>query len=184
MKKLKKSLNGILVCIFEVLVGILLLIDPVNFTTGIICAAGAVLMVMGVISVIRYFKADSVEAAVGQYLTKGLVELVAGAFCAFKSYWFVVTFPAITLIYGVVILLTGLSKVQLTVDMLRAKSRKWFLAIISAVISIACGVVILSNPFTSTAVLWVFTGITLIVEAVVDLVTLIVSGKDSKKPEE
>ena len=91
---------------------------------------------------------------------------------------FIVTFPALTIIYGVVVFLTGLGKVQLTADMLRRKSKKWFLAIISAVISIACAAVILNNPFTSTAVLWMFTGITLIVESVIDLVTLIISGKE------
>lgn len=176
MKALKRNLNGILLCLFEIVIGILLLIDPVGFTAGIITTAGIVLLITGLISVIKYFRTEAREAAAGQYLLKGLVELLAGGFCAFKSGWFIVTFPAITLIYGIVVLITGLGKVQMTLDLVRAKNKKWFLAIISALISIVCAVVILNNPFTSTTILWMFTAITLIVEAVFDIITLIISG--------
>lgn len=180
MKNFKINLSGILLCFFEIVVGILLLINPVSFTTGIIITTGIILMVIGFISIIKYFKVDIKEAIIGQYLMKGLVLILAGAFCTLKSYWFIATFPVLTIIYGVVVLIIGLSKIQMTVDMIRGKSKKWFLAIISAVLSIVCGVVILNNPFTSTTVLWMFTGISLIVEAVIDLVTLIVSGKENK----
>ncbi len=182
VKTLKNNLNVILLCLFEIVIGVLLLINPIGFTIGTIITTGIVLLIIGLISVIKYFRAEAKEAATGQYLLKGLVELLFGAFCIFKSNWFVVTFPALTLIYGVVILVTGLGKVQITVDMIRAKNKKWFLAAISALLSVSCAVVILNNPFTSTAVLWMFTGITLIIEAVFDIITLIVSG--SGKTEE
>lgn len=178
MKAIKNNMSGIILCLFEIIVGILLLVNPIGFTIGIITSAGIVLVVLGIGTVIKYFRTEAKEAASGQYLVKGLTALLAGAFCIFQSQWFIVTFPALTIIYGVVVFLTGLGKVQLTADMLRRKSKKWFLAIISAVISIACAAVILNNPFTSTAVLWMFTGITLIVESVIDLVTLIISGKE------
>lgn len=174
----RKNGSSIILCLFEIIVGILLLIDPVSFTSGIITATGIVLMCIGVISIIKYFKTNAVEAALSQSLMKGLVALIAGGFCAFNSYWFVVTFPVLTMIYGIIILVTGLGKVQMAVDLLRAKRKKWFIAALSAVISIACGVVILNSPFSSTTVLWMFTGISLIVEAVVDTVALIFNTKE------
>ncbi len=176
MKTLKRNPNGVMLCLFEVLVGILLLINPVGFTSGIIITAGIVLMVIGLISIIKYFRMDAKEAAIGQLLTKGLISLLGGAFCALRSQWFIVTFPVLTIVYGAAILVAGLGKVQLTVDMLRQKHKKWFLAAISAVISIVSAVVILGSPFTSTVVLWMFTGITLIIEAILDVVALFVSG--------
>ncbi|MGN1003399.1 MAG: HdeD family acid-resistance protein [Oscillospiraceae bacterium] len=174
MKALKENVNGIILCLFEILVGILLLINPVGFTAGIIVCAGVVLIVFGIISIVKYFREDAREAALSQALMKGLVALAAGLFCVFKSRWFVVTFPILTIIYGVVIFVAGLGKVQLTVDMLRLKSKKWFISAISAALSLVCAVVILNNPFTTTAVLWMFTGITLIIEAVFDVIALIV----------
>lgn len=181
MKSLKNNMNGIILCLFEIVVGILLLINPISFTTGIITVAGIVLLIIGLVSVIKYFRSEVNEASVGQFMMKGLVALLAGAFCVFRSQWFIVTFPALTIIYGIAVLITGFAKIQLTFDLIRRKSKKWFLAIISALLSVACAVVILNNPFTSTAVLWMFTGVALIVESIVDIITLIVSS--SKKEE-
>ena len=44
---------------------------------------------------------------------------------------------------------------------------------LSAALTIVCAVIILYNPFSSTAVLWTFIAITLIVEAVVDVIATI-----------
>ena len=180
MKFLKTNIGGIVGCLLEIFVGILLLMNPVGFTSGIIIGAGFVLMAAGLASVIKYFRTEPEEAAKIQLLVKGLVALLAGAFCALKSGWFVVTFPVITLIYGVVILLTGLAKIQWMVDALRMKKGKWFLAGISALLSIACGVIIINSPFSSTAVLWMFTGASLSVEAIFDIVALFFGDKGAK----
>ena len=47
MNKVNESLNGILVCLFDLLVGILLLVSPVSFTSGIIISFGVVLLILG-----------------------------------------------------------------------------------------------------------------------------------------
>lgn len=184
MKSIKENLNGILVCVFELVVGILVLVSPISFTSGIIMAFGVVLLIMGLLRVIKYFRTDPVEAARSQFLMKGLVALLAGGACAFRSEWFVATFPVLTLLYGMAILLSGLGKVQWTVDILRLKKKNWHLAAISAVLSIGCGIVIIASPFSSTAVLWMFTGISLIVEAVLDIVALCFGSKAQVTGEE
>ena len=177
MKTLKQNMNGILLCLLEIVNGVLLAINPAGFTSGIIVVLGVVLLISGVVDVVKYFIADAQRAALEQLLARGLTSVVAGAFCVCKSEWFIVTFPLLTVIYGVGILLMGLYKVQWMADLIRAKNKKWFLAAISAVISIACAAVVLTNPFASTAILWMFTGISLIVEAVFDMIALFVSGR-------
>lgn len=179
MKFLKNNLGGIAGCLMEILVGILLLVDPVGFTSGIIVGAGFFLMIIGLAGIIRYFCTEPEEAAKRQILVKSLIAVLAGTFCAFRSGWFVITFPVLTLIYGVVILVTGLAKVQWMVDAIRMKKGKWFLAGISALISIICGVIIITSPFSSTAVLWMFTGVSLIVEAVFDVVALFFGNRET-----
>lgn len=181
MKSLKKHFGSLIMCLFELIVGVLLLVDPIGFTSGIVKAFGIVLVIVGFGSVLKYFRMDPVDAAVSQDLSKGLTALLAGVFCTVKSEWFVVTFPVLTLIYGAAILITGLAKIQWMVDIIRLKKGKWFLAGISAVLSIACGVVIVTSPFSSTAVLWMFTGITLIVEAAFDLIALIFGAGKAEK---
>ena len=173
MKFLKQHTNSILLCLFEILVGILLLVNPVRFTSGIIIAFGVVLIVLALVCIINYFRLDAVAGAASQALVKGLIALAAGAFCAFRTHWFIVTFPILTILYGVAVLITGFVKVQWAVDAMRLKTGKWGLPAVSAVISILCAAVILGSPFESTVVLWMFTGASLIVEAVFDIVVMV-----------
>ncbi len=173
---LKRNENGIMICLFEIIVGILLLISPVSFTTIIIIIAGIVLLVAGIINIVKYFKTPALEAMMSQFLTRGLISLLIGGFCTFNSKWFITTFPVITIIYGIIILVTSINKIQLTIDLFRLKSRRWFLALISSIISLICAVVIINNPFASTVALWIFAGISLIIEGVLDAVTLAVNN--------
>lgn len=181
---IKRSFSGMAMSLVELIVGILLLVDPVGFTSGIIVVFGAVLMFLGIGSVVKYFRTAPEEAAVSQLLVTGLLQLLAGAFCTFNSQWFVVTFPVLTLLYGIVILITGLTKIQWMVDIIRMKRKRWFLAAISAAISILCGIVIITSPFSTTTVLWMFTGISLIVEAVFDMIDAIFGNREKKTVED
>ena len=81
------------------------------------------------------------------------------------------------MLYGVATLVAAFGKLQWTADLLRLKYKYWFIALISAVLSLVLAILIISNPFSSTAVLWVFIGVSMIVEAVVDVVTLIFEKK-------
>ena len=56
MSKINRNTGNLLTCIFEVLVGILLLINPVGFTSGIIIVFGIILAVTGVVSLFNYFR--------------------------------------------------------------------------------------------------------------------------------
>lgn len=180
MKTLKENLNGILLSLFEVVTGILLLANPAAFTSGIIIACGILLLLTGIVSVIKYFRLNAEEAARSQFLLKGLAALLIGGFLTVRYQWLIITFPLLTVLYGVGLLFAGLAKVQWAVDMIRLKRGKWFLPVISAAISIVCAVVIISSPFSSTAVLWMFTGISLIVEAVFDVIALFLGGKPGR----
>lgn len=177
MHKLKQNAEPLFTCIAEILVGILLLINPAGFTSAIIIVCGVVAAVIGLASLVNYFRADAETASREHRLSKGILLLLFGLFCAFKSEWFLLTFPLLTVLYGIATLLLGVGKVQWAVDMLRAKQKYWFLSCISAVLTIICSIVILSNPFVSTAVLWVFIGLTLIAEAIVDIVAYIFGKK-------
>jgi len=183
MKGKLKNLKGIPPCLFEIAIGILLLMNPEGFTKGIITAFGIALIIISVVCIIKYFKCDLTQAAEKQYLLKGLLAIAAGGFCVIKSDWFIVTFPALTILYGIAVLVMGLSKLQLTVDLLRRKNQKWYLAVISAVISIICAVIILNNPFSTTKFLWMFTGISLIAESVLDIITLVICNKETNSIE-
>lgn len=175
-RDIRMAAGSVLGCLAELIVGILLLVGPVHFTTWIIVGTGVLLMLMGALDVLRYVKTSPERAAEEQNLAKGLMALLVGGFCALKSGWFVITFPLLTVLYGVGVLLLGIVKVQWTVDRLRMK-QEWVFSAISAAMALVFAAIILLNPFATTKALWMFIGIGLIVEAVVDILPMALSWK-------
>ncbi len=174
-KTIKENAGRIVVSLLEILTGILLLIDPAGFTAGIVTIVGIFLLLTGIADVVRYFRTNAAAASVEQSLAKGLLGIVAGAFCMLHSHWLIALFPLLTVLYGIAALVLGLFKVQFMADMLRLRRSRWWLAAISALLSILCAVIILSNPFSSTVILWTFTAVSLILEAVLDMVAVFLS---------
>ncbi|MCM1345193.1 MAG: DUF308 domain-containing protein [Muribaculaceae bacterium] len=177
MEKMKRNVGNLLMCLAEIVIGILLLINPVGFTAGIIITVGILLAVLGIVSMIGYFRTAPEEAVQKSGLAIGLVAVSAAFVCIFKTGWFIAAFPLITVFYGILILLSGFGKVQWAVDMLRLKQKYWFVALIGAALSVLFAVLILANPFSSTIILWNFIAISLIIEAVVDIVAFIFGMK-------
>ncbi len=177
MKKGNKGVATLLMSLVEVVIGILLLIDPAGFTSGILIAFGIVMMLVGIVDIIRYFATKAEEAAQKGLLASGILFAAIGGFCAFHSEWLVATFPVITVFYGILILVSGVGKLQMSVDMVRLKQKYWFIALIGALLTLLIAVLVICNPFSTTAILWTFLGISLIVEAVADIVAFIFSRK-------
>ena len=72
MEKKKFNPNSLVVILFELAVGVLLILNPDMFTRAIILVAGVVLAIVGIINIISYFKTEAEVAAQGQKLVMGL----------------------------------------------------------------------------------------------------------------
>ncbi len=177
MSKVKRNTGNLLMCLTEIIIGFLLLINPVGFTTGIIVTLGVLMAILGIESIVGYFRATPEEAAEKSGLAKGLVFVAIAFVCIFKTGWFIAAFPLITVFYGMLILVSGINKVQWAVDMLRQKQKYWFIALIGAVLSLVFAALVLANPFSSAVVLWTFIAVSLIIEAVVDILAFIFGRK-------
>ncbi len=173
MKEFGKKLGSVLFCLIQLAIGVMLLIDPMGFTSIIIYGIGAVLAVAGLWGVIQYFRTPVEEAAKEQTLTRGLVMILLGVFCVIGNGMLIGMLPALTIFYGLLMLILGVSKIQLVVDSIRRKEKRWFLSILSAAVFIGCGCVVIMNPFATELILWKFTGIVIIVDAVLDLASFI-----------
>lgn len=177
MTFLKEKWPILLMSLLEMVIGIVLLIQPVNFTNIAIIITGILLLVRGILCAVKYLRAEPAAAAKEQNLAKALILVAAGMFCMLGSQKLLNILPSLPTLYGVIILVMGFFKVQRTVDMLRAKHEQILWAAASALLALAVGLVILWNPFSKPAALWVFTGICLLLEAVVDLVSLFLRSK-------
>lgn len=177
LHSMDRNLMNLLVCIGELVIGVLLLLNPRGFTFSVFAALGVLLAVLGTARLVGYWRAEPAVAARGGGLVTGLVFLLTGGFCIFRWQWFVMTFPILTVVYGVVTLLNGLNKLQCAADLWRLGQRYWYLALTGAALTLMFGGVILANPFATTALLWKFVAIAFLVEAVLDLVALLFSRR-------
>ncbi len=175
---MKKSFwTSIIIALIEAVVGILLLINPTGLAIFIIRAFGILMVIPGIFSIIRYFSEKAEISALGGGLFFGVLECLFGGFCALHPQWFVVTFPVLTVVYGVGVLMLGVYKLQWCVDMLRLKAKYWYLMGISSLLSVVFGIAILIDPFTATEALWMFIAITVIIGAVADIIVAIIGRK-------
>lgn len=170
---IKEKFSVVALSIIEIMAGILLLISPVGLTAWIIVIAGFILTVTGILKIIGYFRVSAEEAILHSSLIFGILSVLLGFWCMFRSEWFIALFPLLTTLYGILILISGVVKVQWTADMIRLKKGHWQWMALSAVVTVVCAVVILRHPFAATATLWMFIGITMIIEAVIDIIAVI-----------
>ena len=178
--KTKSNQTNIAFSITEFVIGIILLLRPKGFTALIIVLLGVVLMALGTISVINYFRKDKLEAMKTNLLSKGLLCLLLGVFFAFNSSWLILSFPVTTVLYGIFMMLVGVVKFQTSIDSLRFKVKCWYINLAGALITLVCSVLIIANPFSTTEFIWKFIAISMLVEAAVDIISYILVNKSKK----
>ena len=169
-----------LLSIFELAVGIILLVSPLRFTSMILLAAGVLCLLAGVSQIILYLRLEPALAAQGRRLSAGLALIGAGAFLIFRREMMVNTFTAMAVFYGMMCIAAGLEKAQWFTDMLRLGAEKWPLPAAGTLLSLVGGLLILLNPFPSENILWRFTGALLVVVSIVDFVSVL-SGAGRRK---
>lgn len=173
MRLLRSSLSLILLILAEIAVGILLFVNPEEFTRTVLTLFGIIMLLVGLVSCVRFFRdrKDGMESPLT--LIFAVAALVIGIFCAFATSFVLGLFSVVAVIYGVILILAGIYKAQTYFQNKKAKLRPSFLVLLSAVLAVILGAVIVFNPFTTTVMLWRFAGISMIAEAVIDLIALI-----------
>lgn len=74
MKKfLTSKIGNILLCIAEIIVGVLLLVNPDAVTSAFIIGAGAVMILTGIVFCTLYFVGEAEKMVIKQLLFKGLL---------------------------------------------------------------------------------------------------------------
>lgn len=182
MKLIKEGSRSLIAAAAELTVGVLLLLNPAGFTSGIVIGLGVLLIASGLIAAAQYFAAKPEEAARQQGLSKGLVLVIIGAFCALYADALIALFPLLTMFYGLLLLILSAAKVQVAVDMLRLKRPNWQWAAGSALVSVLLSAVVLINPFETTAVVFMLMAIALITEAVLDVLAVFFKRRTPMPP--
>ena len=87
--------GGIIASALEIVIGILLLIDPEAFTKGIVIVLGVLLCAMGIFNIVRYFRRPVQVLGSDWALSRGVLMILAGVLCVFNSQWLLDALPAL-----------------------------------------------------------------------------------------
>ncbi len=185
MDKIKKFFSTVkvqllLIAIALIVVGTLFIIFPKN-AMGIICrVSGIALIIWGVVKLVGYFSSGLRE--VGTYSLVGGITLVAfGILLVIKPTFVSGVF---TLLFGILLIIDSVMKIQQSVDMCKLKIKYWWVGLIIAAVTLAIGIIIFIDPFASAEALMIYIGVSLIVDGVIDLVSVIFYSAKIKKIKE
>ena len=153
-----------------IVLGVLLVAFP-GISALIICyIIGAVLCVLGLIRIVGYFRIERDFAFASFGLVRGGVLLLLGILVLVRPQ---LLSALLTVVFGIVLFVDGVLKIQYAIDMLRLRASGWWLVLVCALLMCVLGIVALCDPFATALALMTFIGISLIVDGIMDLATII-----------
>ena len=166
----KTTEGSIFRAIIMMLVGVLLILFPGEVVKSIISILGVLFIILGVISIIAYYKPSSrSEKRESVFPYGNVLLLVLGIiFVSVPSVF--VSFTMIVL--GVLIFGGGLWQIISLINLRKAGALVPGVLYFFPVLISAAGVVILFNPFATTAALFVFFGIVCLAYGIIELVNV------------
>ena len=174
MKKfLTSKIGNILLCIAEIIVGVLLLVNPDAVTSAFVIGAGAVMILTGIVFCTLYFVGEAEKMVIKQLLFKGLLLIILGVLCVTQYGVLLAALPFVTWVYAIAMLILAAYKVQCTVDILRLSGIRWYFPAISAALAVVLALFILLNPNTAMNIVWGLMGVSIILEAGLEIATII-----------
>ena len=179
MRSLFKSPSRFVIYLIEIIIGLIMIFNPVGLTTSILDVLGIALIILGIVYMFRYFREDPAAAAQKLYLFHGSVLIFAGGFLFIESEAIINGFPFLALIYGTGLMLAAFLRLQSAVDAIR-QGKSWKFQVGYCAITIILAVVVLLNPFHSILVLSRIVGATLILIGVIDPAYEIIRLKNQK----
>lgn len=172
---LKSSIiNSIVLLVF----GLLLILQSEVTIVTISYVIGGILVALGAIAAIRYFKnaAD---------LDKTGIDMVYGVVCIIMGILVIKNPKAIAsiipFIIGIIIVINSAMKLQYSLELRKNESDLWLSTLILSIVMTICGVTLIFNPFKGAEFITKMVGIFILIYAILDLISTMVIRNTFKK---
>ena len=124
---------------------------------------GAIAVLFGAANILAYFRSDFMRPVFRFGLFYGAAFVLVGLFLFVRSGAVASIVP---LVFGIVLLVSGISQLQSALDLRRMGDERWWLTFLPAAITLVLGLFLVFNPFGSAALLVRVIGACLIYEGV------------------
>lgn len=161
--------SSVLPALLCLVYGIVLVIWP-DISSNFICyAIGVAIMLVGVIFVIRYIRKDLVRDFYRKDLVIGLIAISLGLVALLRVELIKGLIPTIL---GIVVLFSGIVKLQNAIDMFRMQYTYWYIILILSLLNVGFGILLILEPIWIVDIVFVLIGCGLVYSGISDLVTL------------
>ncbi len=168
--RIQDLISGAVLLIF----GLVLMLRP-GMTLNVIAQwIGAVIIIIGIIFIISYFWRSRIMAGGSDFII-GVIILCAGIFVMVRTGFVVSILPVVM---GLAVILSGLLKLQDSLNMHSAGIPSWKGICIAGIISIVFGLIVVLNPFSTMVLLMRIVGAGFIYSGATDIFSAVyVHGK-------
>lgn len=161
--------NYLINAVIMVLLGLVLVIWPHILGVLLCYLLGGALILMGAIQLIGFLRGERLGFYNKFNMFMGIVLVLLGIWICTQPR---IVLSIIPVVVGVIVLIHGLMDIQYTLDIKKAGSDKWWIALIAAILTIVVGLLLVLNPFTAYEITMVLLGVAMIYDGGSDLVLL------------
>lgn len=179
MKKIKKMKWTFLgISILTLLIGICLVVWPYMSATILCYLLGMTLLIVGIIRINCYFQGGLRTFLFSYYeLPVGILNIFTATIFLLHPHNMVVILP---IFIGSMIFFDSIFKLQLAIDFKRQGIAKWWYMLLSFIVCTVFAVLLILNPFEGSIVLMIFIGISLILDSIQNILTILYIVKHIK----
>ncbi len=158
--------------VIMVLLGLVLVIWPHILGVLLCYLLGGALIVMGVFQLISFLRGERLGFYNKFVMMMGIVLVLLGIWICTQPH---IVLSIIPVVVGIIVLIHGLMDIQYTLDIKKAGSTKWWIALIAAILTLVVGLLLVFNPFTAYEITMVLLGIAMLYDGGSDLAPLLFS---------
>ena len=155
-----------LLSIAYIVIGMMLLIMPQTSLLWICYAFGAVVLITGIVCLIQYARIRGTGFTAPFMLVGGVITAGLGIFTLAKPQ---VVASFLPIVFGIFIVVDGLSRIGSAIDLAKRKGQKWWVLLLLSIVSVALGILLVLYPFGAAVSVVMVCGILLIVEGAMNL---------------
>ena len=131
---------------------------------------GVLFLAFGIVKLVGFFSKDPYQLVFETDLVFGILYLVFGLLLLIRPAH---TMAFFGIMFGLILLADGLTRVRIALDARPFGIRAWWLILVSALVTAILGVVLLFHPGEGTKVLTQLLGISLMVDGVMNISTIL-----------
>ena len=164
----------IVISILISVLGIVLITVP-DFSASLLCGlGGGILILFGIVKIIGYCSTDLYRLAFQYDLAIGILLIALGAVLILRTR---IMTNAICILLGIYTLADALLKIQISIDSKAFGIRQWWLILVVAIMTGTIGFLLVLRPSESTRVAMILLGLALLMEGVLNSITVLTSVK-------